>query len=336
VNGVAESVAAGRWDRIGSVPLDATAVGLCDAERTLGLLADAVDRGHVPLTDAAAGAMSTRLHRLANAAVTLDSRLIAAVELLHQHSIETRVLKGAAVARLDYERPELRPYGDVDLLLRGPDVAHAVSLLAEHGYRRHFAEPFDGHDEQLGKGVAVEGAGNVVIDLHRTLALGYYGTRIPIDDLWVESEPIDVEGTPMQALPRLERFLHAAVHGSLSPRRRLTDSLDVVTIWRGQLDRSPLPTAAIVDGATRWGVAGRVAGSIRIADSRLPGLLAGDLVAWARDHRRRATEWVVDQAYDGRFAGSRWRTISSIGGLPGWRRRLRLTTAYLRSVRRRG
>ena len=321
-------VARRRWSELAAKPLDDTAVEECDAQRVLALLADGVEEGLVELTAAAEADLRKRLQRRALSAVTLDSRLLATVAALTSAGVEIRLLKGAAVSRLDYERPDHRPYGDVDILVRGEAMAAAVEVLEGHGFERHFAEPFPGHDATVGKGVAMGGTAGVVVDLHRTLALGYYGTRLPVAGLWDVGEPVDVEGTPMTALSRQNRFLHSALHGALSQRTRLTDSLDLVRIWTGASE--PLSLATLVERAERWGCGGRIASAVLAAEANLPGELDADLVAWACNRRRSHTEWIVDRAYHGRLAHSRARTVSAVFGLPSWRSRLSVTVAEVR------
>lgn len=286
-------------------------VDACERERVLGVLADAVFGEGLPIRDDARRHLLHRLRRRAVSTVALDSRCAATIELFRANGIECRVLKGAAVARLDYDRTELRHYGDIDLLVRGEDITAAVTLLEQQGFRRHFTEPFSGHDETFGKGVAVEGPGAIAIDLHRTLALGYYGTRLPVAELWREGEPVELAGIHTHALGPVERFVHAALHGALSPSRSLVDSLDLVTMMH---DAGP-DAGAVIDSAQQWGCAAPVVRSVSAANDEFPGRLPKVLVEWAETHRRRAMEWIADHAYAGPISGSRLRTATAVAGV---------------------
>jgi hypothetical protein len=286
-------------------------VDACERERVLGVLGDAVFGEGLPIRDDARRHLIHRLRRRAVSTVALDSRCAAALELFDANGIEVRVLKGAAVARLDYDRTELRHYGDIDLLVRGQDMTAAVTLLEQRGFHRHFAEPFPGHDETFGKGVAVEGSGAIAIDLHRTLALGYYGTHLRVAELWRDAEPVELAGIQTYALAPVERFVHAALHGALSPSVSLVDSLDLVTI----MHHTAPDAGAVIECVERWGCAAPVVRSVLGADDEFPGRLPSVLVGWADGHRRRAVEWIADHAYTGLISGSRLRTATAVAGV---------------------
>jgi hypothetical protein len=55
--------------------------------------------------------------------------LLAVIDLLTEATIETRVLKGAAVAHLDYSRPAQRSFIDLDILARGEHFDRAEQTL---------------------------------------------------------------------------------------------------------------------------------------------------------------------------------------------------------------
>lgn len=322
-------IARGAWDTLRHHPISAADIDRCAEARVSGLAAHGLAFHGVPLEPATTERLLFHAAKAAVGSTTLDSRCAAAVEELTTHGIATLVLKGVAVARLDYDQPEHREYGDVDLLIRGADIGAAVDLLARHGFERQFEEPFRGHDESFGKGIALSTRGSIGIDLHRTLALGYYGTRLPIDELWSETVPLNVAGVEAEALCRRARFIHSALHGALTPARTLLDSLDLVTIARNLPD-----VEGVIDSAEEWGCAGPVAASITVAEWELAGLLPQPLVEWAAARRRLVREWLVDTAYSGPLAGSRQRTLTALAGVRGWNRRLELARQLGSSMRR--
>ena len=64
---------------------------------------------------------------------------------LQRAGIECRVLKGPALANLDYPSPELRPFVHVNLLVRSAQFVDAIELLKRRIQRTH-AEPAAGFD----------------------------------------------------------------------------------------------------------------------------------------------------------------------------------------------
>src|SRR5207247_843738 len=78
------------------------------------------------------------LHRsmLESAAIVQlrERELPIVLEALAASDVGALVIKGAAVARTHYPDPLLRPAGDVDLLIRQPDVDRCRDALTASGY----------------------------------------------------------------------------------------------------------------------------------------------------------------------------------------------------------
>jgi hypothetical protein len=65
----------------------------------------------------------------------LESALTEIIGGFEAASLPVTVLKGPALARTIYPRPELRPYGDLDLTVRSTHEPEAVSILNHLGFR---------------------------------------------------------------------------------------------------------------------------------------------------------------------------------------------------------
>lgn len=286
-----------------------------DNQGLLPLLDQAIGAGRADADDPARAALRTLMASAARQAVILESRAVATVAALHVAGIHSRALKGLAVAHLDYPSPELRPFCDVDVLVAGRDIGRATEVLAAAGFRRHFAEPFAHFDERIGKGVAVEDDHGVVIDLHRTLALGYFGTRLAVDVLWDDAEEFELAGVTLHAMPRAQRFLHSALHLALSPAPTLLNCFDLAAIAR----RDPTLDAGQIVAAAD---AARSAHPVAVAVSSTIGLLGGSWVPdglddWAAQWRGSWTERTMMAAYRGRWARSWLRSATALAGLHG-------------------
>ena len=89
-----------------------------------------VREGALPLPPGDAEALLRRSHEVAAHSAALHAfRLSVVLRTLRAAGVEPLVLKGQASARL-YAEPALRPYGDLDLLVRAGDAARAAELLA--------------------------------------------------------------------------------------------------------------------------------------------------------------------------------------------------------------
>jgi hypothetical protein len=293
--------------------------------RLTGLAVAAAEHGDLPLdptqrqqllADAAAAADLTR---------HLEAVLVEVSGMFAAAGIDHRVLKGPALARLDYPAAALRPFGDIDLLVTGEGLETAIGLLTRAGGRRRYPEPRPGFDRRFGKGVCVVLPDGTEVDLHRTLAAGPFGLTVDLDDLWSKTSPVVVGGRPLPALDPAARLLHACLHAALGNHPpRLLALRDVAQVW---LATRPDP-AEVLGRARRWGVTAVVARAVTTAWETLGLADGGPLVAWAVGHdpgpRDRALLAVYERA-GARYAG---QALASLRVLPGLRDR----AAYLRAL----
>lgn len=175
-----------------------------------GLLAASVEGGELSLEDPARQELFDQMVvRLVND-LRAEAESIRVVALLRSASVECVVLKGLAVAHLDYPDPAQRSTTDVDLLVRGVDIERATVALTEAGYRRDLPERRPGFDRRFAKDVTFFGPRRVEVDLHRTLLRGPFGAAIDLAELWSHQEPLEVgDLPPRSALDRTTRLLHA-------------------------------------------------------------------------------------------------------------------------------
>ncbi|MPZ79818.1 MAG: hypothetical protein GEV28_05220 [Actinophytocola sp.] len=292
--------------------------------RLLGQLRAAVDAGAMPATE-----MQTEQARAVHRSVllrvlSLERELVTVADVLADAGIETRVLKGSAYAHLDYLKPALRSFIDLDLLFRPLDFDQAVTVLVETGFTRTLAEPRPGFDRRFDKGTTLrDTAAGFELDLHRTFVLGPWGVLVDIDALWSHADPFDVGGRSLRALSAQHRLLHACYHAALGDwPLRLGSLRDVAQL----LPR--VPAAALIDQATDWGVQAVVAAAV--ADStRLLGLAPdGELRTWAASYvpTRREESWLGLHTHEGKTFAA--QAIATLPVLPG----LRDKAAYLRAL----
>lgn len=218
------------------------------ANRMLGLLAVAVESSEVPAT----AAQADRVYEAAASAIRgdleLESLMVESGRWLDAAEIPFRVLKGPAIAHLDEIDPIRRSFGDIDLLIPGDRFADAVRTFAAKGFARTFPEPRPGFDGRFSKGACVRREG-LEVDLHRTLAPGPFGMRIPVEELWSRSEHFQVDGADFEAMPADLRLLHAAYHAVLGGSTpRLVALRDFVLLT----SRPDVDAVAVASTAGRW------------------------------------------------------------------------------------
>ena len=188
------------------------------------------------------------------------------------------MLKGTALAHLDYDDPSLRCFGDVDLLVPGSHIEAARDLLLADGGTRAYPEPRPGFDRRFSKGLAITTTERYEIDLHRTLAAGPFGLALDLESLAADPDHFTVGGRRIPALGRPQRFLHACFHavlGSADPR--LVPLRDLVETAPATADEVEA-LRSLAEASSATAVVGR---AVAAARSRLGWRPALVLAAWA-------------------------------------------------------
>jgi hypothetical protein len=221
------------------------------SERVVPALAGAVADGRLAATAEQAEDAADLWLEMMRRCLRIEGRLLWLTDALAQRGVELRVLKGPASAHLDHARPEDRQFGDLDVLVRGEDLPAVFAELEADGFQRRFPEPRRGFDQRFTKSVSF--AGEVEIDVHRTLAEGPVGHRIPVDDLWRRAAPFEVGGVEVNALDHPERFVHACLHTISGRHRRACRRCPT---WRGA-------SWATWSTSTRWPASPTGGGSVR-------------------------------------------------------------------------
>ncbi len=253
-------------------------------------------------------------------ALVLEDLLLEVVELLTATGIEIRCIKGPAVAHLDYPAPELRSYGDVDVLVRSEHIAEALRSLEHHGLSRPYPSKSPGWDRRWAKGVSLRTSDGNELDVHRTLATPPLGLRIDLDDLWSRSEQFSVGGRSVTTLSREDRLLTAAFSASVS---------DVQPGWVtlrdiAQLTLDPRLDAGLArDTATRSGAAAVLAAAVSSAWRELRIADVTALSAWADRYRPTDTERRELALYQHRRSSETARAMATLRVLPGITERAR-------------
>ncbi|HEX4490229.1 MAG TPA: nucleotidyltransferase family protein [Acidimicrobiia bacterium] len=293
------------------------------SERLVGLLGAAIADGAWPVTNDQRVAAAALQVDVATASVLLERLLLGVVDRFAADGIGARVLKGPAVAHLDYGDPAWRSFGDLDLLVRGDDVERAIAALMGLGGHRDVPELRRNFDRRFGKGATIEMPGDLEVDLHRTLVTGPLGVTVRPDDLFATASTFALGGRRLDALGTEERFVHACVHAALSPdapRAAVRDVAQLATAPALDFDRT-------LELARGWHARAAVARAIE-GSWRVLALPDHAVSQWARGYRPDASERRALDAYFGGDRSYTRRAVATLRVIPGARAKV----AFARSL----
>jgi hypothetical protein len=282
-------------------------------QRLTGLASSAAAAGALELASDDLADLAHRDREVQAQALRAERLTLALCTELAEAGIEHRVLKGPACAHGVYEDPALRPFIDVDLLVRGDELGAVVARCERKGAVRHLPELRRGFDRRFAKSVTMTHPTGVEIDLHRTLALGPFSQLVALTDLWNTAGEVEV--LPGRAVPTLDddvAFLHACLHVSTGGRARLLSLRDVVeTARRADLSRG----RHIARG---WRATAAVHGAIeQVRTAGLP--VPTDLARWSNDLHPEPDEVRAFEVYRPEVRNPRslslegWRYVRGIG-----------------------
>lgn len=192
------------------------------ADRLSGLLVAAILDEALPATERQLADAIDSHHAAMVHVLELEALTLEVVGTLRRAGIDVRLLKGSAVAHLDYPDPALRAFGDVDLLVPPDALPDAAQVLTLAGFERDLPPRRRIWELRYAKDVTLYAPGNAVqIDLHRCLVAGPFGTAIRLADLWGPPAQVTLAGVPLPALGAELRLVHAAytaILGDYEPR----------------------------------------------------------------------------------------------------------------------
>lgn len=241
-------------------------LALTQRDGMTGFLAGAILDGSVETDEETATRVIEIWQRTMTVVVLVEALAVRTSAVLDGACIRWRLTKGAATAHLDYgEQLAQRTFGDVDLVVHPDDWAGALDALASAGLRRPAPELRPGYDLRFGKGATLVDDHDYEVDLHLRFAIGRFGVRSRMRELFDRCDSIELAGRPIPTLARSDRLLHACHHlvtGGFSGYRVARDVAQLLLV-------SDVDWQATVATAESWGVEAVVSTGIDRAWQRL-------------------------------------------------------------------
>lgn len=128
--------------------------------------------------------------------------------------IPTLLLKGHALGITVYSQPSLRPYGDIDLLVRESDLDAAENLMLRLGYT--FSEdehPRDWYRSQHHHLAPFVRTGCLPVEVHRALVTpGNSREQVDLKALWAAARSLEIGGQPAHILCPEHQLIYLCLH----------------------------------------------------------------------------------------------------------------------------
>lgn len=184
------------------------------------------------------------------------------VEALTAANIPVMLVKGAALAATTYDDIGLRPYVDIDLVVRAQDNARTQEIIRARGAEQApavqgFSEIFNGQTTYV-----LDTLPPARIDLHWQLFIyDYYARRIPEAWWWEHTTDLPLNTAHAQTLTPMAQILYLTAHAALHHRHEHL-------IWWYDLARlvqkygATLNWDDLVRSAERFGIAAAVASGL--------------------------------------------------------------------------
>lgn len=257
------------------------------AQRLVGLFAAAAADGAVALGAPQKDELAELEEAMTSRTLEVEHAAVDLVDKLARAGIDHRILKGPAVAHLDYPDPHSRPYVAVNLLVPTGRYDDAVQLMVEDGFRRKVPEPRKGFDRRFGKGTTLVSPHGHVVELHRTIVAGPFAMLADPDRLFDTGTSFELHGREVSALGLEERLLHACFDARIGDDPplllRLRDIVQLVLTY--ELDIARLE---MISGI--WKAQSVVAEAVRNAWETLSVVDIVPLSVWAAGHRSSRTD----------------------------------------------
>lgn len=173
------------------------------------------------------------------------------------------VIKGPVLASVIYARPDLRSYGDLDIVVRAEALARSVELLTAAGAVLREPDWDDAIARRLGE-VSLALPSGTILDLHwHLIPIGSMRDRfhVPMDELFDRARTVTIDGRPHRTLGAEDTVVHLALHAVLCGGDRLGWIEDLRQSLDPRRGATPDP-AAVVSTARAWGAIGALTSQV--------------------------------------------------------------------------
>lgn len=157
----------------------------------------------------------------------LTAELFRLLELFGAQGVSALVIKGPVLATQAYSDPSIRSYGDLDLLVRQPDIRRATELMIASGYRAAISLGAIDAGKHPGQYLFSKPDSKLLVELHNDLTLRYFPRALPLEDFFARQTRIRLDAQEVPAPCVEDELVLVCVHGAKHFWQRLGWIADV-------------------------------------------------------------------------------------------------------------
>jgi hypothetical protein len=160
----------------------------------------------------------------------LTAELFRVLELFATKNIPALVIKGPVLAMQAYSDPAMRSYGDLDLLVRQPDIRRATEAMLAFGYQAAVSLSAIDAGKIPGQYFFSKPDSNLIAELHNDFTLRYFPRRLPIEDVFARQIRVRLDDHEVPALAVEDELVLICIHGAKHFWERLSWIADVAAL----------------------------------------------------------------------------------------------------------
>lgn len=172
---------------------------------------------HPEVPDDAKASLRSQFDEHGRRALRFTAELIGILRAFESSGIEVLSHKGPGLAKVLFEDVAMRQFGDLDLLVRAPDVSRARIALLELGYRPKLRLSKRQETAYLRAGYEYAftcAAGANLVELQWQITPSFYSIAFDMDSLFSRSVETDWEGQRIPVLSNEDLLMVLCVHAA--------------------------------------------------------------------------------------------------------------------------
>jgi len=260
----------------------------------------------------------------------LTAEMLRVVDALQHGRVQVIPLKGAVLATQVYGDLGLRPFTDIDLLVKPEQLEEAEAVVKQLGYAAEFALP-SAHRERWLKHqceLTFRRGDLCRVELHWDIAHPHFTLRTGVEGFWARTKTVRLGDAALPSLCDNDLLFMLIVHGTRHAWSRLMWAVDVAEFLRS----SPqIDWAGFVENAKERGAERMMASALLLVEETFGVKIANHAVQHLYQDRSAAR--LAKRAFERWSESLESAELPDLEPSPLWRRRWIMKTRENRAQR---